>query len=68
MPIYEYKCEVCEEIVEKFQTISIDLSSSLKCIKCNGSVKRVMSLSSFKLVGSGFYVNDYKENNKEEKE
>ncbi len=56
MPIYEYKCESCGRIVEAFQKFSDD---PLTSCECGGSLHKMMSLNSFHLKGSGWYVTDY---------
>lgn len=59
MPIYEYKCEHCQETFEVLQKFSDEPLT--ECILCsNGPVKKLISASSFILKGEGFYVNDYK--------
>lgn len=59
MPIYEYKCDNCNETFEVLQKFSD--SPLTECILCGkGPVKKLISASSFILKGSGFYVNDYK--------
>lgn len=61
--IYEYKCTKCKKIIEKFQTVTTELE--ILCPLCETLMRRIISKSNFKLVGSGFYVNDYpKEGNK----
>jgi putative FmdB family regulatory protein len=58
MPIYEYKCKKCSKQFEAFQGIS---DPELKSCKfCKGKVQKLVSLSSFSLKGSGWYVTDYK--------
>ncbi len=58
MPIYEYKCENCQERFEMLQKFSDDPLT--ECILCHGGpVKKLMSASAFVLKGAGFYVNDY---------
>ncbi len=58
MPIYEYKCKKCGGQFEAFQGIS---DPELKSCKfCRGKVQKLVSLSSFSLKGSGWYVTDYK--------
>jgi putative FmdB family regulatory protein len=58
MPIYEYKCQKCGKQFEAFQGIT---DPELKSCKfCKGKVHKMMSLSSFNLKGSGWYVTDYK--------
>lgn len=57
MPIYEYHCRKCNKEFEVVQSIS---DPELKSCKfCKGSVTKLMSLSSFHLKGSGWYVTDY---------
>ena len=57
MPIYEYECKNCHE---KFEFI-VPLSDTQKwCPKCGKQLKKLISLSNFKLVGDGWYVTDYK--------
>jgi len=58
MPIYEYKCQKCGKKFEAFQGIT---DPELKSCKfCKGKVHKMVSLSSFSLKGSGWYVTDYK--------
>ena len=58
MPIYEYKCKKCGNQFEAFQGIT---DPELKSCKfCKGKVQKLVSLSSFSLKGSGWYVTDYK--------
>ena len=61
MPIYEYKCRKCGEIFELMESIHSDVHER-KCLKCGGTAKRIISLSSFQLKGTGWYVTDYKNN------
>lgn len=66
MPIYEYKCENCNETFEVLQKFSDDPLT--ECILCSeGPVKKLISASSFILKGAGFYVNDYKKQATSEK-
>lgn len=57
MPIYEYKCKKCSSEFEVFQKISEP--DAKRCKFCNGPVNKLVSLSSFQLQGSGWYVTDY---------
>jgi putative FmdB family regulatory protein len=57
MPIYEYECEQCGKIEEVLQKISDEPLS--KCKNCSGSLHKLMSMNSFHLKGSGWYVTDY---------
>ena len=57
MPIYEYKCRKCNKKFEVFQGIA---DNEIKTCKfCEGPVDKLISLSSFHLKGSGWYVTDY---------
>ncbi len=57
MPIYEYKCRKCGKQFEAFQGITEPELKS--CRFCKGKVNKLVSLSSFSLKGSGWYVTDY---------
>ncbi len=57
MPIYEYKCRKCGKQFEAFQGITEPELRS--CKFCKGKVNKLVSLSSFSLKGSGWYVTDY---------
>ena len=57
MPIYEYRCEDCQQIFEEWQKHFED--QEVTCPVCNGNAKRLISHTSFILKGSGWYVTDY---------
>ena len=57
MPIYEYECIKCHQTTEALQKFSDPPLSS--CPHCKGKLKKLMSLNSFHLKGSGWYVTDY---------
>lgn len=57
MPIYEYQCDKCGETTEVMQKFS-DAPLS-ECPACGGRMHKLMSMNSFKLKGSGWYVTDY---------
>ena len=57
MPIYEYLCEDCGEITEAMQKVSDP--PLVTCPKCKGSLKKVISNTSFILKGTGWYATDY---------
>jgi len=61
MPIYEYRCQTCGEVVEKLQKFSDD---PLRTCGCGGNLEKLVSRSSFQLKGSGWYVTDYKTKDK----
>jgi putative FmdB family regulatory protein len=58
MPIYEYECLDCGKRFEIFQKISEEPLSV--CKECKGRLNRLISMCSFQLKGSGWYVTDYK--------
>ena len=57
MPIYEYECSKCHQITEALQNFSDPPLK--KCPHCSGKLRKLMSLNSFHLKGSGWYVTDY---------
>lgn len=61
MPTYEYKCEVCGYLFEKFQ--SMKNNPIKKCPKCDGKVQRLISGGVGVISkGSGFHATDYSQN------
>jgi len=62
MPVYEYECEQCGQISEHWLRISDPKPD--KCPHCGGGpLKKIVSLSSFHLKGTGWYVTDYARKN-----
>jgi putative FmdB family regulatory protein len=57
MPIYEYQCAACGQVVERWQKISD--SPLHECPACGGSLNKLISSCAFHLKGSGWYVTDY---------
>ena len=57
MPIYEYECESCGKVMEKWQKITE--APLTTCEECGGTLHKLVSMSSFHLKGSGWYVTDY---------
>jgi putative FmdB family regulatory protein len=57
MPIYEYECAGCGEQIEIVH--GINDKPKTKCPSCKGKLKRLMSLNSFHLKGTGWYKTDY---------
>ena len=69
MPIYEYRCNVCDEITEEFDKIT-STTKTIECSLCGQISTRIMSLGSFHLKGGGWYKDGYgdkKSMSKEEK-
>jgi len=59
-PIYEYVCDACEEVTERERSVQ-DRRKRVKCIHCGSTRTRIIiSSNAFQLVGSGWYVTDYK--------
>lgn len=65
MPIYEYYCEGCDKVFEIRQRITDNPKTT--CEICQGKIEKQISLSSFHLKGSGWYVTDYSRKNGTEK-
>ena len=59
MPIYEYRCESCGEELEKIQKMSDPPLRDCPCCGREALIKLV-SASSFRLKGSGWYETDFK--------
>ena len=57
MPIYEYSCSECDDVIEKIQKFSDPHLT--KHEGCGGALTKLISQSSFRLKGSGWYVTDY---------
>lgn len=57
MPIYEFKCEECGREFEVFQRITDPEVTT--CKFCKGHTRKLVSLSTFHLKGTGWYVTDY---------
>ena len=60
MPIYEYRCQECQQIFEQWQKDYSDQDKS--CPVCGSRSQRLISNTSFVLKGSGWYVTDYCKN------
>jgi putative FmdB family regulatory protein len=57
MPIYEYECTKCGKMTEAIQRFSDPPLA--KCSQCSGELHKLISMSTFHLKGSGWYVTDY---------
>ena len=57
MPIHEYKCRKCEEVVERIE--GMHDKPMRKCRSCGGRVDQMISSSAFVLKGTGWYATDY---------
>ncbi|MDY6850886.1 MAG: zinc ribbon domain-containing protein [Thermodesulfobacteriota bacterium] len=61
MPIYEYQCKDCGHQSEELRKMSDPPLK--KCPNCGGRLQKLMSLNTFHLKGSGWYVTDYARKN-----
>jgi putative FmdB family regulatory protein len=61
MPFYEYQCEKCSEIYEFFIRNGEKIPDN--CEICGGKLHKIISVSSFHLKGSGWYITDYAKKN-----
>ncbi len=57
MPIYEYECLKCGRTCEAVQKFSDPPLT--ECGRCHGELRKLISMSTFHLKGSGWYVTDY---------
>ena len=57
MPIYEYRCDDCEQVFEAIQRISDEPLDA--CRHCGGAARRIVSSPAIQFLGSGWYVTDY---------
>lgn len=65
MPVFVFKCEQCDKVIEKLflhkvsSSIEEDVNSfiSIGC-DCGGIIKRVSSVPNLKFVGKDFYVTE----------
>ncbi len=65
MPIYEYACDACGQHHEIMQKISDQPLT--QCPSCGGTMRKMISNTSFVLKGSGWYKTDYAAARKEDK-
>jgi putative FmdB family regulatory protein len=63
MPLYEYRCEACQqrfEVIRKFSDPQLDV-----CMLCGkGPVHRQVSSPAIQFKGSGWYITDYSQKGK----
>lgn len=57
MPIYEYECTTCGKTTEAMQKFSDPPLT--ECTGCRGQLRKLISMSTFHLKGSGWYTTDY---------
>ncbi|MDP8255428.1 MAG: zinc ribbon domain-containing protein [Candidatus Alcyoniella australis] len=62
MPIYEYECQQCGKLSEHWQKTTDGPPEN--CPHCQGGpLRKIVSLSTFHLKGTGWYVTDYARKN-----
>lgn len=57
MPVYEYKCDSCDEFYEFTQKFTDDPIS--ECPKCEGPIKKIYRSPGLVFKGSGWHIKDY---------
>jgi putative FmdB family regulatory protein len=57
MPVYEYECQSCQEVIEIWQNLADKPVTA--CPSCEGQLKKIISMSSFRLKGGGWYADGY---------
>lgn len=63
MPLYEYQCQHCGKSCELLQKVSE--APAIKCPDCGkDQLKRQVSAPRFQLKGTGWYVTDFKNQDK----
>ena len=58
MPIYEYRCPLCNTQMELELSMDHDL---VRCTDCGAQANRIYSVPGLVFKGKGFYVNDRKD-------
>jgi len=61
MPLYEYKCQECENRYERIEKASSPHDGV--CPSCGGAARRLLGAPALKFKGSGWYVTDYGKGN-----
>ena len=65
MPTYDYKCNSCEEVFEKFHGISE--TPQVACPSCGKDSRKIIGVGAgIMFKGSGFYTTDYKKSGSQE--
>ena len=65
MPIYEYRCDTCGNITERYfktsqQAVDEEQSPIFRCGECRGGKPiRIPSTCGVRFTGTGFYETDY---------
>ena len=63
MPIYEYQCNECNNVLDALQKVND--KPLVDCPECGkNSLKRLISAPNFRLKGEGWYETDFKKENR----
>ena len=57
MPLYEYRCTRCGEIIEVLQKVNDPPRK--RCSECSGKLEKLVSRTSFQLKGGGWFAQGY---------
>ena len=57
MPIYEYRCSICNHQFESLQKVGA--RALQKCPECSGKLEKLISRTSFQLKGGGWFDQGY---------
>ncbi len=57
MPLYEYRCLKCGNVIEVLQKLSD--GRLRKCSLCSGKLEKLISRTSFQLKGGGWFAHGY---------
>ena len=68
MPIYEYKCDLCNGLWEEIQKFSDDPLTVCKSCEKEGGVHKNVSRTTFILHGAGWYKDGYSSKKDEPKQ
>jgi putative FmdB family regulatory protein len=64
MPIYEYKCDKCGMVFERWSSTTRDMDYTELCPNDGGLGKRIMSACTFTLAGDCWAKDGYTHNNR----
>ena len=67
MPIYEYKCQSCQETMEFIQKFSDTPKTDCKICGAKESLKKMISSPAIQFKGDGWYLTDYSDKGKKVK-
>ena len=63
MPIYEYQCDDCNNVLDALQKVND--KPLVDCPECGkNSLRRLISAPNFRLKGEGWYETDFKKENR----